>query len=149
VQEVSTVDKDPVVAGFDFFALGTQQATENAVVGSNWLIVRNYPSTPPLWPPNVYLRAGNKAFGYEHLVKNGRWNPWFDGMMGVTVRHPNAMKAEPPSTQLRFLKIRNCPQPYNFKVVIQEKGSKTHPNEQKGIITAVQEFLKAVETSGS
>ena len=144
VQQVAGAKTDQaIVAGFDFFALSNTQpaATPDNLGKSNWLIVRTYPSTPPAWPQTVYLRAGSKKWGYDHLVKNGRWNPWFDGMMGVTVAHPNEIKEDPPSTQVRVLKIRNCPKPYNFRVVIQKKGHDTDPNIQKGIITAYQEFI--------
>lgn len=140
VQQVTGASANqPVVAGFDFFALANVQTENDSQVLGDWLPIRTYPSTPPLLPQMVYLRDGSPTWGYQHLVKNGRWNPWFDGMMGVTVSKPNQVTAD-GTTQVRILKIRNCPQPYNFRVVIQKSGTKKH-NVQKGIITAYQQFI--------
>jgi hypothetical protein len=103
----------------------------------DWFVVRTYYLSPPLLPDTVYLRTGSPTWGYQHI--ESRFNPWFDGMIAVTVRTPTKMTHD-GSTQVRILKIRDCPQPYNLRVVIQTAGTPKH-GVQKGIITAYQEFV--------
>lgn len=82
---------------------------------------------------SIPLRCGRydngRGFGYRKMVARGRWNTWYDGMIGATLQKPDRVEREGTTVVMLSQYFAECTPPYRFKVVIQTANS-------KGIITA-------------
>lgn len=103
-------------------------------------IKRYYPTKAGKVP----LRCGfhhhkkNKGFGVRHLEARGRYNVWYQGMMGATLASPASIKRDGTTFIYRTKYFTDCDPVYRFKVIVQTDnigGTKL----MRGIITAYKE----------
>ena len=106
------------------------------------LVKRYYPVA---WGSgSVPLRCGrwdgSSGWGFRKLIAKGRWNPWYDGMIGATMHAPTSVTHEGTSTAFRTRWFTNCSPVYRFVVIVESR--RTPQGVVRGIITAYQEVRK-------
>jgi hypothetical protein len=90
----------------------------------------------------VALRCGRysngRGWGYRKLVGTGRWNIWFDSMIGATLQSPKRIERDGTTYVFLTRWFKECDPVYRFRVVVQTRsyGTKKH----MGIITTYQKF---------
>lgn len=103
-------------------------------------IKRYYPTKAGRVP----LRCGfhnhtkNKGFGVRHLEARGRYNIWYQGMIGATLASPASIKSDGTTFVYRTEYFTDCDPVYRFKVIVQTKnvgGTRL----MRGVITAYKE----------
>lgn len=106
-------------------------------------VVKNYSARN--YAGMAVLRCGRwfantrSGWGFRKLVALGRWNTWFDGMIGATLENPDHTVMQ-GNTEVFFTQwFTQCTPEYRFKVVVSYNGFNGSPNMQ-GIITAYKEF---------
>ncbi|MFT2017528.1 hypothetical protein ACMA1D_17070 [Streptomyces sp. 796.1] len=86
-------------------------------------------------PGKVYLRCGNKDWGYRHLVARGRWSATFDKKISRTIWSGIITRDMPGERIYEDVRIQ-CP-PTAFKVVTNPRYYGKNPKiDPQGIITA-------------
>jgi len=92
----------------------------------------------------VPLRCGRwdetKGWGYRKLVAKGRWNPWFDGMIGATLQAPTSVTQSGTATRFQTQWFTQCNPVYRFVVVVESKL--TPQGVVTGVNNANQQFQK-------
>jgi hypothetical protein len=83
---------------------------------------------------------GSSGWGYRKLLAKGRWNIWYDGMIGATMHAPTKVTHEGTSTAFRTQWFTNCSPVYRFVVIVESR--RTPQGVARGIITAYQEVRK-------
>lgn len=103
-------------------------------------VVKRYRYVQGLRP--VPLRCGHftngQGWGYRKFRALGRWNPWFDGMIGSTLQSPHHVDPQ-GSARVYFTRwFVECTPDYRFKVVVETRhlpGGGRH-----GVMTAYKDF---------
>lgn len=89
----------------------------------------------------VPLRCGRylngRGWGFRKLVAKGRWNIWFDSMIGATLQSPKKVRREGSAYVYRTRWFKECDPVYRFKVVVETRAK---DGKKMGIVTAFQDF---------
>lgn len=83
--------------------------------------------------------AKNKGFGVRHLEARGRYNVWYQGMIGATLAAPASIRRNDTTFVYRTKYFTECDPVYRFKVIVQTKnvgGTRL----MRGVITAYKEL---------
>lgn len=83
--------------------------------------------------------AKNKGFGVRHLEARGRYNVWYQGMIGATLATPGSIERDGTTFVYRTKYFTDCDPVYRFKVIVQTKnigGTRL----MRGVITAYKEM---------
>ena len=72
------------------------------------------------------------------MVERGRWNPWFEDMIQISVAAPTRAVIQGAAVKFE-LDILDCPKPYIFRVILEY--SPRNDGQPRGLITAVQDFF--------
>lgn len=64
---------------------------------------------------------GTRGWGYRKLVAKGRWNPWFDGMIGATLVTPRSVSHQGSATIFKTKWFTQCTPVYRFVVVVESR----------------------------
>ena len=86
-----------------------------------------------LWNASV-----QRGWGYRKLVAKGRWNVWWDGMIGATMQSPASVTQVGTSTTFKSKWFTNCSPVYRFIVVVESRP--TPQGGATGINNAYQKF---------
>jgi len=89
-----------------------------------------------LWNP-----ARHRGWGYRKLVASGRWNLWWDGMIGATLQSPASVTHEGTSMTFKTKWFTNCSPVYRFVVVVESR-----PTPQ-GVVTGVNNAYQKFQTN--
>ena len=93
----------------------------------------------------VPLRCGfqnhrkNKGFGVRHLEARGRYNVWYQGMIGATLASPASIKRDRTTFVYRTRFFTECDPVYRFKVIVQTDNI-GRTKLMRGVITAYKEW---------
>jgi hypothetical protein len=103
-----------------------------------WHAVRHYHATGL---GSVALRCGKweppKGWGYRKLVAKGRWNTWYDGMIGA-VLETGEMEHQGAGLVYRSPWFTYCNPDYRFVVLV---DTRTFGHDRaRGVITAYKQF---------
>jgi hypothetical protein len=82
---------------------------------------------------------GSRGWGFAKMVAKGRWNPWYDGMIGATLQNPESIVYSGTSARYQSQWFPQCSPPYRFVVVTE---SRPYGSGRMGIITAYQQYTK-------
>lgn len=81
---------------------------------------------------------GTKGFGFAKLSAKGRWDPWWDGMIGATLQNPQGgVVQDGTSFKYRTRWFYECTPVYRFIVVTDVRP---YGPGRMGIITAYQQW---------
>ena len=78
-------------------------------------------------------------WGLAKLQGQGRWNTWFEGMIGATLEAPKSHWAQKPTTDIYVTKWQtSCDPVYRFRVVV---NTTRRPGQKfmMGVVNAYQE----------
>jgi hypothetical protein len=89
----------------------------------------------------LWIPATHRGWGYPKLVANGRWNVWWDGMIGATLEAPVSVKHDGTSTTFKTKWFTNCSPVYRFVVVVESR-----PTPQ-GVVTGVNNAYQKFQTN--
>ena len=81
---------------------------------------------------------GTSGWGYRKLVAKGRWNPWFDGMIGMTLGLPTTVGQQGTATIFKSRWFTECSPVYRFVVVVEARP--TPQGVISGVNNAYQQF---------
>ena len=70
------------------------------------------------------------------MVEKGRWNPWYDGMIGATMQNPAEIVYDGTSVKYISQWFPQCNPPYKFVVVTESRDY--GGVGRMGVITAYQ-----------
>ena len=79
----------------------------------------------------LWFPAAQRGWGYRKLFAKGRWNVWWDGMIGATLAAPASVTHVGTSTTFRTKWFTNCSPVYRFVVIVEMR-----PTPQ-GVVTGV------------
>ena len=82
--------------------------------------------------------TGTGGWGYRKLVAKGRWNAWFDGMIGATLQMPTSVAQQNSATIFRTGWFTQCNPVYRFVVVVEARM--TPQGVISGINNAYQQY---------
>lgn len=83
--------------------------------------------------------SGTKGFGLRKLVAKDRWNPWYRGMITLTLRSPYQVTRDGTTWVYQSRTFVDCDPPYHFRVVVQTRNT-GGTKRMRGIVTAYQRF---------
>jgi hypothetical protein len=83
--------------------------------------------------------AAQRGWGYRKLVAKGRWNPWWDGMIGATMQSPASVTTVGSSTTFKSRWFTQCVPIFRFVVVVESRP--TPQGVVTGVNNAYQKFL--------
>lgn len=81
---------------------------------------------------------GTSGWGYRKLVAKGRWNVWFDGMIGATLESPTSVGQQGSATIFRTQWFTQCVPIYRFVVIVESRL--TPQGVVSGVNNAYQDF---------
>lgn len=103
-------------------------------------LVKRY--RPAVWfGGSVPLRCGRwngtRGWGYRKLVGKGRWNPWYDGMIGATLALPTSVVLQGTATIFTSKWFTQCSPVYRFVVIVEARL--TSQGVTSGVINAYKQ----------